>query len=137
MTATPPIGSIMLIDDNAIDQQLCKRLIERSGLVDRFAGFLSAEEALNHLRQPDTPAYDAIFLDVNMPRMDGFEFLDAATTELGDRFARIIVMMLTTSLDPRDQKRAGEFAVIKDYCNKPLMLQHLEKLANMLKADAP
>ncbi|MEL7164885.1 MAG: response regulator [Pseudomonadota bacterium] len=132
MTVQPAIGSIMLIDDNTIDQRLCQRLIERSGLVGRFVGFLSAEDALDHLKQPDCPAIDAILLDVNMPRMDGFEFLEAATADLGERFANMIVMMLTTSLDPRDQKRAQEFAVVKDYCNKPLLSEYLERLPDLL-----
>lgn len=137
MSDSYPIGSIMLIDDNVIDQRLSKRLIERSGLVGEFIGFLSAEEALQHLRNSELPAVDAILLDVNMPRMDGFEFLEAATSELGERFARIVVMMLTTSLDPRDEKRAWEYTVVKDYCHKPLLTEYLEKLADLLAEAKP
>ena len=131
-TKSPPIGRLMLIDDNQIDQMLCERLIKRSGLVDEFIGFLSAEEALEYLREADLPAADALLLDINMPRMDGFQFLEVATEELGEKFARIVVMMLTTSLDPKDQARAAEFSMVKDYCNKPLLMDYLEKLAILL-----
>lgn len=131
-TPTAPIGSVMMIDDNSIDQTLCKRLILRSGLVDEFIGFLSAEAALEHLRASDLPAVDAILLDINMPRMDGFQFLEAATQELGDKFARVVVMMLTTSLDHEDRRRVRSFPVVREYCNKPLQPEHLQRLVDLL-----
>ena len=135
MSEDYPIGSIFLIDDNTIDQKLYKRIIDRSGMVGAFTGFLSAEEALEHLRRSDHPAADAILLDINMPRMDGFEFLEAATAELGDQFAKMVVMMLTTSIDPRDEERARQYSVVKDYCNKPLTLEYLKTLAEILKKE--
>ena len=135
MSAVPIIPSLMLIDDSEFDQRLCKRLIDRSGLVREFKSFLSAEDALQHLKHSDLPAVDAILLDINMPRMDGFEFLETAIEELGDKFARVVVMMLTTSLDPRDQDRARQFSVVKDYCNKPIAPEYLVKLAAALAND--
>lgn len=133
MTETKPrIGTLMIIDDSEVDQMLCRRLVKRSGLVDNVIGFLSAEDALEYLRSQTLPAADAILLDINMPKMDGFEFLDAATRELGARFARIVIMMLTTSLNPYDQERARQYPVVKDYCNKPLLLEYLERLADEL-----
>lgn len=123
----------MLIDDNQVDQLLSERLINRSGLVQNFLSFLSAEEALEYIRSSEQPAADAILLDINMPRMDGFEFLEAATQELGDRFARIVVMMLTTSLDPKDREKARAYAVVKDYINKPLMMEYVEKIAKQVR----
>jgi len=132
MSKTHPIGTILLIDDNAIDQRLCQRLIERSGLVGRFIGFLSAEEALTAFKENRLSDIDAILLDVNMPRMNGFDFLEAATRDLDASFARLVVMMLTTSLDPADQARARQFPVVKDYCSKPLTIDYLQTLAQRL-----
>lgn len=131
----PRIGTLMIIDDNAVDQKLCRRLVNRSGLVDNVLGFLSAEEALDYLRNQTLPAADAILLDINMPKMDGFEFLDTATRELGARFTRVVIMMLTTSLNPYDQERARRYPVVTDYCNKPLLLDYLERLAERLNQE--
>lgn len=126
----------MLVDDNAVDQMICRRIIERSGLVGTLYPFVYATDALAFLRRADRPQIDAILLDVNMPRMDGFEFLDAATDELGANFARIVVVMLTTSLDPRDTHRSRSFDVVHDYFNKPLVAEHLHRVADHLNAMA-
>ncbi len=67
-----------------------------------------------------------------MPRMNGFEFLDAAVSELGEGFAKVVVAMLTTSLNPKDQKRAFEFDVVKDIINKPLTIENVQKVASLL-----
>ena len=122
MTSLPKIGTAMTIDDEKIDQILYKRIMERSGLVDNVIAFRMAEDALDYLKSPDREPVDVIFLDINMPRMNGFEFLDQATSELGDSFVDCVVIMLTTSLDPEDEKRARCFSVVKEYLAKPLSL---------------
>ncbi len=132
MNASPKIGRLMMIDDDAVDHKLCQRLIARSGLVDEFVGFLSAEEALAHLGDAANPAVDVILLDVNMPRMNGFEFLDTAIQQLGEGFAQVVVVMLTTSLDPKDEERARSFSIVREFCHKPLLLKHLEKIHAMM-----
>jgi len=125
----------MLIDDNEDDQMVYRRIIKRSGLVENFHQFFLAEEALTFLRDQACPAIDAILLDINMPGMDGFQFLEAATNEFGDSFARVAVVMLTTSLLEDDKQRASQYAIVKDYLNKPLEQAHLEKIDRMLRGE--
>ena len=55
-----------------------------------------------------------------MPRMNGFEFLEQASIDIGPKFSISVVIMLTTSLDPEDEKRAKEYQEVKGYLNKPL-----------------
>ena len=74
--------SIMMIDDNDVDRMMGKRLAERSGFVDRYVGFPSALDALDHLSQTDAPFYDVILLDQSMPNMDGIAFLREAKASL-------------------------------------------------------
>ena len=130
----PRINRLMLIDDNALDQRLYQRVITRSGLVGETISFLWAEEALAHLTDPAQPPVDLVLLDINMPQMDGFEFLHAASDVAGPQFAPVVVM-LTTSLNPDDYARAMAFDAVRDFLNKPLTIQHLHRMADMLDAS--
>lgn len=127
------IAQLMLIDDNEDDHMFYQRIITRSGLVEAFHPFLMAEDALAFLRRTGRPPIDVIFLDINMPGMDGFQFLDAVSAEFGDGAARMAVIMLTTSILEEDKRRAGQYAIVKDYINKPLEQAHLERIDRMLR----
>ncbi len=128
------IPQLMLIDDNEDDQMFYRRIINKSGLVETFHPFFMAEDALSFLREKNRPPIDAILLDINMPGMNGFQFLDAAIQEFGDDVAKIAVIMLTTSMLEEDKNRAGQYAIVKDYINKPLEHEHLEDIDRMLLA---
>lgn len=116
---SPVIETIMLIDDEEVDQMLYGRIIERSEHAKRVLSFLSAEAALAHLVEKRAPQPDLILLDINMPQMDGFEFLAAAEEALGVDVAPVIVM-LTTSLNPMDEARSDASPLVFDYKKKPL-----------------
>lgn len=132
MTDTFPIQTAMLIDDESFDQKLYQRIISRSGLVAEIMPFLYADLALDYLKSSDCKPIDVIFLDINMPRMNGFEFLEAATEQLGPSFARIVVVMLTTSLEERDRDRARSYPVVRKFIHKPLTSDHLIEVATLV-----
>lgn len=122
--------TIMLIDDNQIDQMLHKRIVERSGLFDNILSYLYADEALEYLKGGGLPKPDIILLDINMPRMDGFEFLEMHSKLPADGKSAVVVM-LTTSLDVQDKKRASEFDQVRGFVNKPLSEQILESIVQL------
>lgn len=119
---------IMLIDDEKMDQMMYRRVLKRSGLASVVDGFPTAMEALEYLRNPANDRPDIIFLDINMPRMDGFQFLDVAISEFGTDFTKAIVIMLTTSLNRADKERAEQYDVVKEFVNKPLSSALLQQL---------
>ena len=136
MNTEPRIGTVMTIDDEKVDQMLYRRILERSGLVDKVLAFRMAPEALAYLRKTDRDPVDVILLDVNMPQMNGFEFLEAASAELGEHFVSGVVIMLTTSLNPEDKARALRFNVVRDCLDKPLRRENLVSIAQMLSQTA-
>ena len=123
------IGHLALIDDDEIDQILHRRIIERSGIVDQLHSFRLASDALDYLG--DGGPIDLILLDIRMPGMSGFEFLDAATKRLGAAFAPI-VMILSTSMDPTDRQRADANPLIRGYLEKPLADDTLAMLGSLV-----
>ncbi len=136
MSAKPSIRTVMLIDDELVDQMIYKRVMDRSGEVETVITFQAADEALKFLTGAEREPVDVIFLDINMPRMTGFEFLEAANSELGDSFAKAVVMMLTTSASPHDIKRANDFDMVKMFATKPLTVDHIKSVSEILENSA-
>jgi CheY-like chemotaxis protein len=122
MTSRParkPVLRAMCIDDSDFELMLNDRVLKRSEVFDEIWQFNDATEALGYLK---TAQYqpDVIFLDINMPRLNGFEFLEAATEQLGLGFTSRVVIMLTSSLNPDDRARAEAYPMVKAFLSKPL-----------------
>ncbi len=69
-----------------------------------------------------------------MPRMNGFEFLEAAAERFGPQFAKVVVIMLTTSLNPGDRQRAEAFEVVREFLNKPLTVEDVIEVGRLVRA---
>ena len=115
-----------------IHLMLYERVLKKSALVENLLKFNRAEDALTYLEDAQSSRIDIIFLDINMPRMDGFGFLKAATETLGNNFADAVVVMLTTSLDPTDRKKAESFEAVKAFLNKPLTEETLQDIVKLI-----
>lgn len=126
------INTLMLIDDSSFDQMVYKRICDKSGLVQTLVQFLDPMEAFAYLDDPNMRQPDLILLDINMPGMDGFEFLEFATEKYGVEMCPIVVM-ITTSLNPKDADRAKDFEVVRDFLNKPLTYDQLFKMCEMVE----
>lgn len=85
--------------------------------------FISAKSALEEIRQHITQQGvipDIIFLDIRMPEMDGFQFLDELKNLPKDPLKYLNVFMLTSSLDQKDIVRSREYPMVKGFLSKPL-----------------
>jgi len=133
MTRSNTAGSLLLIDDDNVYLMLCQRTIERSGKFDKILTFSYAEEALTYLHENQDENIDLIFLDINMPRMNGFEFLEKATITLKESFQAKVVIMLTTSIDPNDIEASKKFPNVKGYIAKPLTDERFERAIKLIQ----
>lgn len=122
---------VMVVDDNPIDRYIAEKNIKKFGLAEEVVLVESAEDALEHLKSlADTEESlpDIIFLDINMPDMSGFDFLDeyAKLPELLKQ--KSIVIMLTTSLHGDDIKAANESPYVHRFVNKPLNAEKISEI---------
>ncbi|MFN5346556.1 MAG: two-component system response regulator [Bacteroidota bacterium] len=112
---------VMLIDDNSIDLFINKSLLETSGFSTKIQTYESAQEAIVQLSIcPVDELPNVIFLDIMMPGMDGFEFLNAFEKLPQEVRNHCKVIMLSTSESFKDLNKANSNRFVKKFLNKPL-----------------
>ena len=125
------LNCILLIDDDEPINFLHKMVIEKSRCAEKVVVKMNGIDALEYLRSEvdgQHPQPDLIFLDINMPAMNGWEFLEEYKTLSENMLAKLVVVMLTTSLNPDDHDKAKAFGQIKGFHNKPLNEASLNKI---------
>jgi CheY-like chemotaxis protein len=120
----------MLIDDNEDDNFFHERVIRKSSYADIILVKQSALDALNYLKKDllESEYPDLIFLDINMPAMNGWEFLEEFNqlTKVSQR--NPIIIMLTTSDNPDDKENANTYKIVSDFKTKPLTKDMLDSI---------
>jgi CheY-like chemotaxis protein len=123
------LNHILLIDDDDITNFINERVIKRDHLANTITVMHRADHALQYLSTlTDSEKPNLILLDINMPAMNGWEFIeeykkiDAKITE------DIILVMLTTSINPDDKIKAQENTHINDFKVKPLSSEILTEI---------
>lgn len=124
---------ILLIDDSEADLLYTRIVLERAKVVREIVDFESARDALAWLARPDCPGADLILLDINMPGMNGFDFLRAYETA-ARRPHTPSVVMLSSSADPGDRRSAEGFGSVRGFVTKPLASGQAQGLLELLRA---
>ena len=120
---------VLVIDDDDSFHFLCKRVFERSGEDIEMKSAYDGVEALELLKSGEYKP-DVMLLDINMPRMNGHEFLEAYQSL---SFGRIpIVAMLTSSDQEEDRERVLSYSFVRDYLTKPLRKENITTLKQVL-----
>ena len=123
------VKHILLIDDNEADNYVNRYLVEKSNIADKITVKKSAIEALEFLATLVDEFPNVIFLDIRMPEMDGFEFMEKFEEFPPHLKQQCTVYMLSSSLNESDIERATQSRSIEKFLHKPLNLDMLSDLA--------
>jgi CheY-like chemotaxis protein len=119
---------ILLVDDDPDDNMYHQIIIEEMNIVNRIDIALNGLEALAYLKRENQTPPEIIFLDLNMPRMNGWEFLEQYKHLSREQKAKVVLVILTTSANPDHIKKAQEIEDVTGFETKPLSKQILREI---------
>jgi len=130
-----------IIDDDKIYVNLVRKIIEIKKLSENLLIFKNGLEALEYFKiiltnMTEEKLPDIIFLDLNMPVMDGWEFLGEFIKIKNQFDKKITLYVVSSSIDPRDLERAKSFNLVTDYLIKPIELKKFEKIFDRVASVA-
>lgn len=130
------INKVLCIDDDQITLVLCEMVIKKAGFAKEVVTAKDGREGLawfsahfakgKKAERPEPP--QIIFLDLNMPVMNGWDFLEDYLMKYSDRLPQTKVVIISSTVNPEDFSRANRYEIVIDFINKPLTTEGLEDL---------
>jgi CheY-like chemotaxis protein len=123
----------LVIDDNETDRMLTSILIANVLHSQNIAFAVDGEDGIDWIAKNKSAIKGKliVFLDIFMPIMNGFQFMEAFMQFHRDMHDKVEIYMLTSSIDPEDQRKARKYHVIREFVNKPMGAQKIKELFNI------
>jgi len=125
------LSNLWIIDDDPMTSFYIKRLAELgelAGIISIYNNAQGAVDYLLHHKKSADHLPDIILLDIYMPEMDGWGFLEAFQKIAGQLSKKIEVYIISSSYHPKDVNRAKQIPEVKDYLQKPVTLESLRQI---------
>ena len=137
MTINDKSVSILLVDDDEINNFISVKLIKKTLLNTEISTCLNGKFAIDQLvaiqnRDPDKMP-DYILLDINMPIMNGWEFLDEYERLNLGQSGKTKIFIISSSVFNNDINKAKSYALVKDFISKPLSVDKIKEVLNLVK----
>ncbi|WP_337041715.1 response regulator [Emticicia sp. 17c] len=127
------IKKLLCVDDDKTTLTLIKLIVNKVSFAEEIITKQNGKEALEYYHELSESAVtddypDLVFLDLNMPIMNGWDFLDEFVAQFYKKFAGTKIIILSSSTDPEEKERAKKYPFIIDYVSKPLTVSALKNL---------
>ena len=123
-----PSTCVVLIEDDQAMNYYHQRLFVKQDFADEVLSYHSAKEALNGIKSLQQVTLLYIFLDLNMPQMDGWHFIEELEKIKFDKSIQIKLFVLSSSLNPNDMIKAKQNSAVTDYLSKPLSIETITNI---------
>ncbi len=126
------LNCVLLVEDDESTNYYNKIIINKADITKHIQVTWNGKEAIEFLENRDSHENysqpELIFLDINMPKMDGWDFLEEYEKLTDVQRGKIVIIMLTTSSNPDDLKKAENFPLITCFKHKPLTVDILKEI---------
>jgi len=129
------IKKVLCVDDDTISLTISQLLLKKTGFAQAVDTVIDGSEALEYFEHlfstepnPAEAAPELILLDINMPVMNGWEFLQEYNPRFRDKLLNTHIVILSSTIDPEDFALAKQYPVVTQFISKPLSIENLEEL---------
>jgi CheY-like chemotaxis protein len=129
------IRKVLCVDDDTISLTISQLLLKRTGFAAEVDTAIDGSEALEYFENlfandpdPVGNAPELILLDINMPVMNGWEFLEEYNPRYAAKLSNTHIIILSSTIDPEDFALAKQYPVVQQFISKPLSIENLEEL---------
>ena len=129
------LRKVLCVDDDSISLTISQLLLKRAGFAGDVVTAIDGSDALEYFEKlfatdsdPAKSSPELILLDINMPVMNGWEFLQAFVPQYSDKLPDTRIVILSSTIDPEDFALAKQYPIVVQFISKPLSIENLEEL---------